>query len=954
MRKRWLYTVALVGALVLSSASAYAQNAQIVGTIKDQSGGIVPGVTVTAKNQETGLARTDVTDANGQYRLRALPPGTYTVAAELQGFNTEERKDIVLVIDQTAGIDIVIRPAAIAETITVTGESPIVDTRRSEVSTAVSTTQIQDLPVASRRWIDLAMLTPGTSQDAIRGFYYRGNVNVGAGTREYSNAFIVDGVNNTWAEMGEARQNFAMDSIREFKVTTSNFKAEYGLATGGLVSVVSKSGTNQLAGSAFWFFRDKALTAKTFFEKQKPGFKRHQYGGSVGGPIVKDKTHYFFAYERTDEDLFMTVATKGIWPQYEGTYKSEQPRWNYTTKVDHQLSSAQSVFLRFSQEDEYRPALTTGGTTAPTASFDFAVPRTSAVLAHTWIVNDRMLNDFRFQYAFSKYEVSPSYSHGRWDPGDFNQERLSNCTPAYRYPTLAVGNCNDQMGPETRWQFKNDFSYLKTDWAGTHQWKAGVDYNYVEFQADNLIGYSGTWTFPRDKVYDANDRSTWPTRYTQTQPRYGDVPVHHFSTYVQDDWEPAIGLTFNLGLRYDRQIGVFNEDLDELISKVEERLGPGKGFPLPIPWHQGADKRGDKNNFGPRVGFAWDPFRDGRTNVHAAYGMFYDNIRTLTNFGEFQWVQGQTITINNPAFPDPLQGVPRDRYISTAPPNISVMDSDAVNSYAHHFNVGMNKEIGRDLAVSADFTSVWRYSDRGTIDINLPSQATGLRPNPQFREVAFWQNTADNTYKALLMKIEKRLRNNYQFLVSYTLSKADDSFFSNARSEHYGYEKLTMPATADRRQRLVVSGILQLPYGLQLSTVGDFRSSQPFNTGTPFDLDRDSYTGDLPPGVTPRSGCRGLNLDAINTFRASRGLAAVSEVACPGFANVDLRLSKSFRVREGHRVEFIAQLLNVANRANFGTPEGSVTSAAFGQTLSLSPNINAASKQVEFALRYLF
>ena len=168
------------------------------------------------------------------------------------------------------------KAGTVQETVTVTGESPIVDTSRSDVSTNVSTTQIQDLPVASRRWIDLALLVPGTSQDNIRDQFYRGNVNLGAGTREYSNMFIVDGVNNTWAEMGEARQNFAMDSIREFKVSTSNYKAEHGLATGGLLTVVSKSGTNEVRGSGLLFFRDKALTTRTFFQTTKPDFRRYQ------------------------------------------------------------------------------------------------------------------------------------------------------------------------------------------------------------------------------------------------------------------------------------------------------------------------------------------------------------------------------------------------------------------------------------------------------------------------------------------------------------------------------------------------------------------------------------------------------------------------------------------------------------------------------------------------------
>src|SRR5438874_13186289 len=263
--------------LFFSAASlAHAQNAQITGAIKDQSGAVIPGATVTARNVETGFTRVGVTDGSGEYRLPSLPPGRYSVSAELSGFSTETRPDITLIIDQTAIIHFALKPAAISETVTVTGESPIVDITRSDVSTSVSSQQIQDLPAASRRWLDLAMLTPGTSQDNIRGQFYRGNVNIGAGGREYSNGFVVDGVNNTWAEMGEPRQNFAMDAIQEFKVSTSNFKAEYGLATGGLVSVVTKSGTNQIHGSGLMFFRDASVTAQEAFQTSKPDYRRHQ------------------------------------------------------------------------------------------------------------------------------------------------------------------------------------------------------------------------------------------------------------------------------------------------------------------------------------------------------------------------------------------------------------------------------------------------------------------------------------------------------------------------------------------------------------------------------------------------------------------------------------------------------------------------------------------------------
>ena len=282
--RNWFVGFAAFLISIASASSAFAQNAQINGTVKDSSGAIIPGATVTARNLDTRPGRTGVTDAAGEFRLPSLPPGRYSVSTELSGFSTETRPDIVLIIDQTAIIHFALKPAALSETVTVTGESPIVDVTRSDV--VDRRVDAADPGSAGR----LAALDrprdadAGTSQDNIRGFFYRGNVNLGAGTREYSNGFVVDGVNNTWAEMGEPRQNFAMDAIQEFKVSTSTYKAEYGLATGGVLSVVTKSGTNQLHGSGLLFFRDASITAKEFFQATKPDYRRYQYGGTDRRP----------------------------------------------------------------------------------------------------------------------------------------------------------------------------------------------------------------------------------------------------------------------------------------------------------------------------------------------------------------------------------------------------------------------------------------------------------------------------------------------------------------------------------------------------------------------------------------------------------------------------------------------------------------------------------------------
>lgn len=618
----------------------------------------------------------------------------------------------------------------------------------------------------------------------------------------------------------------------------------------------------------------------------------------------------------------------------------------------HQLSSTQQLFARVSQEVEYRPIITSGGRVHPTNSFDFAVPRDSYVGGHTWLLSPRLINDLRVQYAYAKYEVAPPYSHGSWEPGYFGTDRLSYCTPVFSYPSLAIGGCgNSQMGPEKRWQVKDNFTWS----AGSHEFKVGADFSVISFRSDNLGSPLGSWTFPRDLVYNAADPSTYPTQYTNALPTYGEIPTKTYALYLQDDWRLAARLTLNVGLRYDRQLGSFNGDLDQLLGYIGEKLGPSfASYPLPIPFHEGADQRGDTNNFGPRVGFNWDVSGDDRTSLHAGYGLFYDNMRTLQNFGELTWPQSRQIIINNPSYPDPLQGRSRDQFVSTAPPNISVMDNHNVNAYAHQFSVGGAHMLGQDFGITADVIVVQRKSDRDTVDLNLPDRTTRVRPYPQFGRVNYWQPTADNNYRALLLKFEKRMSGNYQYLASYTLSTSEDDSFQNVYGDKYGFFKQTYPGVADRRHRLVVSGIARLPGDFRVSLIGDFRSSLPMNPTSSIDINSDGYAIDLPAGVTRFSGCRDLNLTSINAFRQSRNLPAVDTVSCPGFANLDLRVSKSLQLAGRHQLEFIGQLFNIANRANYNVPNNNITAATFGQSTSLLPNINAPSRQVELAVRYRF
>jgi hypothetical protein len=229
-----------------------------------------------------------------------------------------------------------------------------------------------------------------------------------------------------------------------------------------------------------------------------------------------------------------------------------------------------------------------------------------------------------------------------------------------------------------------------------------------------------------------------------------------------------------------------------------------------------------------------------------------------------------------------------------------------------------------------------------------------VRPYPQFGRVSYWQYTSDNSYDALLAKFEKRMSDRYQYLVSYTLSRSTDRAFRNVYGDRYGYFNDPSTGQADRRHRLVASGIVQLPYGILTSVIADFRSSLPMNPVSSVDLNTDGYANDLPAGVRPFSGCRDLDLAAVNAYRQSRGLATVGEVECPGFANIDIRLSKSFTFAQTQSIELIGQLFNIMNRANYNVPSNNLTAGTFGQSTSLLPNINAPSRQVEFAVRYRF
>ncbi|MBI4888471.1 MAG: carboxypeptidase regulatory-like domain-containing protein, partial [Acidobacteria bacterium] len=300
-------------------AAAQTTNGVISGIVSDAQGGVLPGVTVTGRNVDTGITRTVVTESDGRFRLAALPPGRYELHAELSGFGTVDVPGLTLTTGTEVTRNMTMQVQGVSETVTVTGEAPIVEVTRSDVSGIITQDQMQMLPLATRQPMDLALLMPGTSQDAVRA--RKANSNVGAGAFTNGSALLVDGVWNKEGNTGEPRQDFPQSAIQEFKVLVSQSPAEYGWTAGGAVSMATKSGTNVLHGELFEFYRNKALNTMDPFAKAagqpKPNFSRHQYGGAIGGPIVRDRLHFFQAAEVLQNNLYDSVVVRQ--PQFYGS-----------------------------------------------------------------------------------------------------------------------------------------------------------------------------------------------------------------------------------------------------------------------------------------------------------------------------------------------------------------------------------------------------------------------------------------------------------------------------------------------------------------------------------------------------------------------------------------------------------------------------------------------------------
>jgi hypothetical protein len=969
-------------ALALSLFAAVPLYAQVAasnlrGKVSTEDGQPVPGASVKVTNQKTGAVRNTTTDVDGVYRLSGLVPGAYDILITLPGF-ADAKSAVTTQVGQTAEINLTMRPQALAGEMTVTAEAPLIEPTETDLSTVIAEEKIQNLPLAGRKWQDLAILAPGAApgNGDFDGSFDPTKTRVGAisvgGNLGREVGVTIDGGDNTDDVVGGILMQFSADAIQEFEVVTQSYKAEFGKASNGLLNVVTKSGTNSLDGTAFGFFRNQSLREKTPAQidagVEKPDFHITQFGATVGGPIARDKTHFFLSYERLDEEKTFDIASgalEAFGPQGDGCLQSDglfcidqatvpQPFTQdlILGKIDHQLNDDQRLSLRVAFEfNENASGDQLGGSAAPTNAAIQTNDHISILGSHTWTIGDNALNELKIQYQ------------------DFenNIVAVDSSLPTVVFPDATFGaNTNTpQTTVQTKFQFRDDFTY----YAGSHTIKAGVEFIHEPTLGGNFAFLSSGVFF-----YDSNTSPLDAPTYFYIFSGNADLDnsLNQVGIYLQDDWEITPDVTLNLGIRYDVDPGELDLDRNQYTDNLAAAVREGRA-----PMFERDEIKDDTNNIAPRFGFAWDVGGKGTTVVRGSYGHFFDQpYDNLTIFNQFESkAPNECSSITNlpgarncgpyrlfilpPGFgPDNIPDDPANYPGAEAGTAIRPVSPDFEYPFTRQITLGGTHQFNKNISVSADgvlaygfnqFRRRWvedsRDADPTDDNIFTTVDADGDGDIDSVPRTRIQESNGRSWYKSLQTSLQGRWEK-VSLLLTYSLGEAEGTqndfgglpVFNDRRDEDF-FEKGHIPG--DLRHRGVLSATYVAPWDINIGTIIQATSAPSFTVsrgflGTVADPTQScAVAGNCRPdfenGEPIRFDVNGDGrVDA--TDRIGRGQLRGDE-----FFKIDVRLSKVFKFGDGYSVEVLAEAFNLTNADNFGSlAEGDVRSDVFGDpTLQL-------------------
>ena len=961
-----LATLALVGSLAVTPAAAQIGGAaNIAGVVTDDSGGALPGVSVTVTNTATGRAQTLTTNTEGRYRAVALQPGPYEIAAELQGFATV-RRGVTLVVGADASLDVTLGVASLAETITVTGETPLIEVAKSQPSSVITAAQLEQLPVLSRNFLVLAQLLPGAApiSRAVSTLPRNGATKFGAVPDErYAYTTQIDGGDVDDAIWGHPTINLSQDAVAEFKVYRNQFDAQYGKATTAVVSVVTKSGTNRTGGTGYYFGRDKSLNATNAFATGKPPFKQTRLGYSLGGPVVQNQTHYFSAYEGlflNTADIASLPASNPFAAQENGTYAKKVRRRNFDARVDHRLNASHNTYVRYAFDfyGDYAPekperSLDRGLITLGSADLNDFSRSHSLVVEENWILSGTKVNTLRAHVLVHRLYATPTFTgQGITRPSfSWGQQQQS-----------------PQQFPRERVSITDAFLFT----TGKHDLNIGGEWSTGHYGFDAHHNEGGLWTFQTDTVFDRTNAATYPFQFTIRNNGKYEHRGSQIAAYISDTYRVMPRWTLNLGVRWDMDTNLRD-------NGVIDRM-------LADPQFRGMDNfvHSDRGNqydaFQPRLGATWDIKGNGTLVARGGWGLYITRHRQWFSVNSQQVNYGASVLFTDraklgqcyPSISCVLDGKSVTDFVAGSGLRaLSLIDDNYKFPSQRTATAGVGWQVTSSTSLDIDAVRSHMPNALGGEDFNLPAagavSATNPRPVATLGRVVL-QNLPNTKswYDALEMQARQRVRGGNSLQVSYTLSRAlidgvgreatlrslqrpsIDALHKTGRSFEYGYNPI------DTRHNLAISASFSLPYGIQMSAIGRAISGSPLAATCGCDIDGDTINLDRPAGLGPTVG-RGdvqQQLDIINAYRATQSLApfTIDRLAVqPPAKSIDMRLSKSVNFGQARRMELFLEAFNVTNFVNVTGGAGNIRLATFNV-----PTGAQDARQVQWGARYSF
>ena len=968
-----------VGLLVVSTVSAFAQQATITGTVTDSSGGVLPGVTITVIHEETGNTFEAVTDTQGQFRV-PVRVGAHRLTATLAGFQTVTRTGLQLLLNQTLNVPVQLGPATLTETVTVTGEAPLVDTKESTVGANIDPRQVQDLPINGRNWMDLTLLAPGARR------------NEGGGLVQNRQGYAqtnVDGqqiTTNYHSTPDSEQPQISRDAIAEFQVVANRFDATQGRSSGMVVNAITKSGTNNLTGTLGGYFRNDKFNAKDFILNRVLPYSNQQFSMTVGGPVVRDRLHYFAAYEFEHEPRTFNANSAYTWLNREITYPKKQH--TATERIDWQLNPQTRIVGRATQfhTDFYSggsPTSPIGGTRGRIA------PQYFGTL--TQVLGTNAINEIKVGRTDYERRDQPDV---RWKGADFPYHpSLHGGSLITQFQGLTIGSSPLNIFQDNT-SVRDDYS-TAFNMKGRHDVKMGAE--YIKFhnafiwclRCDGVIDASAgpapsaallQQMFPN--VYDASTWNTAPlaslrtpagaplVRFVQysssdTEHRY-DVTRHIWGAWLQDDWSMTDRLTLNLGLRYD---------LDSNGHSEKTKFLPWLPGGLPI----------EKTNVAPRTGFAFK--LNDRTAIRGGYGLFYafapndgvqqtegylhrfenqityDGTADFTTVSDnfFGWFHGP-----KPSFQQSLQNacdvVNRTTNCAFRSLTQEIDYPGRKTSYSHQASIGMQHQLGTQASVEVNYSYTGGRHEEPTTTVNanltydratganIPFTNVAARPFPTWGTVNLELLDGWSNYHGTDFTFTKRFSHRWQANATYTLA-----FFKDAnpvRDQWYlgsdGVIKrraLDFPlahdlggeytyAADDQRHRANVNGVVDLGYGLQVSGIYFYGSGMRY-------------------AVTDGTDRRSEGGSGENRLRADGSIVPRNSLVGKPIHRVDVRLQKSLSLSRKMKVDGMLEAFNLFNHANYGSYTTNMANAAFGRPTQ-NTSIAYQPRMLQLGVKFTF